>query len=207
MGLRCLFGHDWDGRVCRRCNTARAGNLATEAETEMTLTAEVATTIKNCLVDPRDIKTITLLTTEDEAPIRGFQTQESLAVSLWASLNKNCYEVLRGLPQPQLTVFVGPGSGPEARAALSAELAGGIIERSQNDQVKLVVFIQDGVVPQYPPGRSGPRHFHLVTMCRCAEAKKHQIRTLGKDVSIIPSHDAAGRQVVEFRLTNEQKNR
>ncbi|MBV5347705.1 tetratricopeptide repeat protein [Lamprocystis purpurea] len=169
------------------------------SEKQIVTDPEVATNILNRLVDPREIEAIILTTTQDEPPIRGWDPRE-FAISMWASTNRTCYAILQDLHQPALSVHIGPGSGSDGRVAFTQDFIKSFIARRPNDMSKVVAFIQDKGCPQHPSGKSGPRWFHLITICANGKAQ-HEIRVLD-DVVILPQCDATGRQLVEFRIAS-----
>lgn len=158
---------------------------------------KTAMDVLKSLVDPRSIKVITLITTEDQSPINGFHFESDLTYSAWASRNKTCYSILKNLEIPELKVFVGQGSSLEDRMKLASDFALSLIKKFSNEYIKVRAFIQPMGIPQYPPGRSGPRSFYLITTCFDNKIKKNEIIIIDND-EILPEFDADGNQLVEF---------
>lgn len=165
---------------------------------------DAAKDIMNRLVDPREIEAIILATTQDQSKIEGYTTDAVLVISLWAAVNKTCYDVLQNIDLPDLLVRIGPGSGADDRASFSNSIIKSIIDSRPIDKSKVIAFVQSSSVPQYPPMRSGPSDFWLLTVCGCDRAQKHEIRLLDKNSSILPEYSADGRKLVEFRLSDNQ---
>lgn len=160
----------------------------------------IAMDIQKRLVDPRKIKAIILTTTKDQPPIRGFQSEGSFTFSAWGGKNKTCFSILQNFAnQPDMSVFVGEGSGAETRGKLVSDFAMAFIKRTKNDAYKIRAFIQPAGVPQYPSERSGPRYFHLITICFDDRIEKNEVIIIDKD-EILPEYDAAGNQLIEFRV-------
>jgi hypothetical protein len=170
-------------------------------EKQIITSGTVAAKLQLCLVDPRAIESIVLITTQDEPSIQGYKNANSFVLSIWASVNKNCWAVLKELPEPRIAVHIGPGFGAEACAAVAADFIKSFLERSPRDPT-LCAFLQYKGVPQYPPGRNGPRSFHLITICANVKLPKHEIRQLTGDDALLPEYNAVGTQLVEFRETN-----
>ncbi len=155
-----------------------------------------AANVRRRLVDPRRIKQIVLVATEDQPPISGYKTEGSMVYSAWAATNKTCYSMRRELTQPELAVHIGRGSGVDSLVDHTMQHANELIDKVPR---RVRVRVQFKSIPNYPAQRGGPREFGLLTVAEDDSAQKSEVLIIGVD-EIVPECDVSGQRLVEISV-------
>ncbi len=152
-----------------------------------------AADIRKRLVDPRRIRQIALVALEDQPRVEGFKSENSFIISAWSATNRDCYAVSKELPEPKLSIHVGPGTGLLTLATLAGEQATYLLHTLPE---RARAFIQTKRIPAYPPNRSGPGEFCLVTIYEDPAAGEFELAT--EDAELVPEFNAAGERLIEL---------
>jgi hypothetical protein len=148
------------------------------------------------LIDPRRIAQIVLVATEDEPAITGFPTPQTLPISAWMAVNPTCHAVFKQLDEPPISAAVARGTGLAKLGEGAATLA---FERMSAMPGTALTYLQFKSIPAYPPNRTGPREFALLTICRDDAVDQSDVVHL-REGELLPSCDAAGTPLVELRV-------
>jgi hypothetical protein len=77
---------------------------------------------------------------------------------------------------------VEPNDVPDGRTGIALKFAEGFINKAHRELGKAVrIFLQLGSIRQWPPGRSGPLSFCLLTVCEVPGLANGEIVAVGTD--------------------------
>lgn len=126
-------------------------------------------------IDPTRIVSIVLVATEDQPPITGFPKPQTFPLSAWAAVNPTLHAISKELPEPPISSQIVPGAGLKDLADRATTLALDLMSKLDH---KAITYLQFKTIPAYPPNRTGPQVFALLTVCRDDSAARSDVVNL-----------------------------
>lgn len=163
----------------------------------MDINPQQAAAINKSLIDPKAVKLILIIASEEEPRLDGPFPLEDLAYALWGTANKELFQVLREMEKtPELVVNYAPAGEPLHEYA--DQFIAGILKQAEefSESEKLSIAIQEKGVSAHPPGCSGPRNVCLITVFNPPPNEKPTVVTSNN--SLLPKYYADGRPTVEI---------
>jgi hypothetical protein len=166
------------------------------SEKRVVTNRDEASVVRQRLIDPRRIKQITLVATDDQPRIDGYKTERIFPVSVWAATNPACHKLLVDYTEIPVSTHMGSGTGTEGLVKLAIDHATAALRNvSGNCRARL----QFKEIPNYPADRSGPGQCGLVTIDEDNANENQRVIIIGGD-ALIPARDAQGGELIEFRV-------
>ncbi len=155
-----------------------------------------AAALRRRLVDPRRIKQIVLVATDDQPAVGGYATERVLPISAWAATNKTCHSLIGDFSKVDVATHIGGGTGVEGLVKLSTNFAHALLSDLTNEAR---VHVQFKEINKYPADRIGPRHFSLLTVSASEPNQTNNLLIVGGD-EIVPEFDLDGRRLIEIQV-------
>jgi hypothetical protein len=166
------------------------------SEKRIVTNRDEAAVVRQRLIDPRHLKQITLVATDDQPRIEGYKTERTLPLSVWAATNPACHKILGDYTAIPVSTQIGSGTGTEGLVKLAVECATAALHNVPGNCRARLQFKE---IPNYPAERSGPRQCSLVTIDEDDANENQRVTIIGGD-ALIPARDALGGELVEFRV-------
>ncbi|MEW5702360.1 MAG: hypothetical protein AB1792_09045 [Candidatus Zixiibacteriota bacterium] len=164
----------------------------------MRVDSKTANNIWQRLVDPSRLRLILVVTSGDQAEVKGFSDYESFVASVWSSVNPTLHKAASGLKDKALRLLRLSDVARHDLMTAAVGIAKEMVETAHKEGQRIGLAIQAKEITEFPVGASGPRTLYLITMWRLPSSEEMS-KIIVTDLELLPEFYEDGRPTVEFR--------